>query len=168
MIVWPSRLSKTLPWRWRPLPRCFRRLGPACPRQSCPEAWCPLKSFSCCTRGSGTSCGWVVSGLSQSSLCASRWSASWREPREELSYLLPSSPVTWQPPIIFNLPDRQSAKGEISWDWVVHVKGSQFRPVRSISAKGNSFQLCAGEMRCRDIPSRAALQCTAQDRQSKR
>lgn len=168
MIVWPSRLSKTLPWRWRPLPRCFRRLGPACPRQSCPEAWCPLKSFSCCTRGSGTSCGWVVSGLSQSSLCASRWSASWREPREELSYLLPSSPVTWQPPIIFNLPDRQSAKGEISWDWVVHVKGLQFWPVRSISAKGNSFQLCAGKMRCRNIPSRAALQCTAQDRQSER
>lgn len=139
MIVRPSRPSKTLPWHWRPLPRCFRRLGPTWPWQSCPEACHLLQSCLCPTQSSGTSCRWVVSGLSQSSLCASRWSASWRELGAELSSLLPSSPVTWKPPNIFRLWGGRDVVKKPLWDWMVHVKGLQFRPVRSIPAKGNSF-----------------------------
>lgn len=163
MIVWPSRPLKTLLWHWRPLPRCFRLLGPAWLQQSCPEASLPLKTFSCPTWGSGTSCRWVVSDLSEASFCAGRWSASWKVLGAKLK-VKPSSPVTWQPPIIFNLLDRQYMKRKI-FEWlVVHVKGLKVRPVKSSPSKGNSFRLGAGETRDVSIHSRCTLLWSAQDR----
>lgn len=171
MFVWPSRPLKTLLWHWRPLPRCFRLLGPAWLQQSCPEASFPLKTFSCPTWGSRTSCRWVVSDLSEASLYAGRWSASWRVLGAKLKVKL-SSPVTWQPLTIFNLPDRQYMKRK-TFDWlVVHVKELKVRPVKSSPSKRNSFWLGAGETRCVStgetrcvsICSRCTLLWSAQDR----
>lgn len=58
----------------------------------------------------------MVGGLPQSSLCASRWSASWRELGAELSPLLPSSPLTWKSPNIFHL-----------WRWAVCEEKTSLR-----------------------------------------